>query len=170
MQNSQNKIALHAKETLILLSQCLENLDHDQYVSSLEILSGASIGAHSRHILELFQQLLLGYESSVINYENRKRNKSIELNIDYALETIAKIIINLEKTNKALSVSVCKDKLDYIKSNYYRELLYNIEHCVHHQAIIKIALIHLNVGEINPEFGVAKSTLEYKNNVHSKLL
>ena len=49
-----------------------------------------------------------------------------------------------------------------IESNYYRELMYNIEHCIHHQAIIKIALLHLGKTEIVENFGIAKSTIEYR--------
>ena len=50
-----------------------------------------------------------------------------------------------------------------IETNYYRELIYNIEHAVHHMAIMKIG-IH----EVAPyislpaDFGVAASTIRYK--------
>ena len=49
-----------------------------------------------------------------------------------------------------------------IETNYYRELMYNIEHCIHHQAIIKIALLNFGKTEIAENLGVAKSTIEYK--------
>lgn len=46
-----------------------------------------------------------------------------------------------------------------IATNFYRELLYNIEHCIHHQAIIKIAMLHMGKTQIPAHFGVAKSTM-----------
>jgi hypothetical protein len=42
-------------------------------------------------------------------------------------------------------------------------LMYNIEHCVHHQAIIKIAFLFLGKQEFVESFGVAKSTIKYRN-------
>lgn len=49
-----------------------------------------------------------------------------------------------------------------IESNYFRELLYNLEHCIHHQALIKVAVLQLDYLQIDPDFGVARSTLEYR--------
>jgi hypothetical protein len=40
--------------------------------------------------------------------------------------------------------------------------LFNIEHCVHHQAVIKIGLIYLEKTELSESFGAAKSTIEYR--------
>jgi hypothetical protein len=52
-----------------------------------------------------------------------------------------------------------------VESNYLRELLYNLEHCIHHQALIKcfaakphyFALVEWPIQQLNTE-----------NNVHSK--
>jgi hypothetical protein len=49
-----------------------------------------------------------------------------------------------------------------IESNYQRELLYNLEHCIHHQAMIKVAIIQSSLVAIDENFGVARSTIEYK--------
>lgn len=49
-----------------------------------------------------------------------------------------------------------------IQSNYYRELLYNLEHCVHHQALIKVAVLQFENILIDDNFGVARSTIEYR--------
>ena len=50
-----------------------------------------------------------------------------------------------------------------INTTLYRELQYNVEHAVHHMAIIKIALIN-NFGdvEIPASFGIAHSTIKYQ--------
>ncbi|MCA1746680.1 MAG: hypothetical protein LC655_03220, partial [Bacteroidales bacterium] len=51
-----------------------------------------------------------------------------------------------------------------ISSSVGRELAYCIEHSIHHQAIIKAGLIDLNCTElVSSEFGVAYSTIRYRN-------
>ena len=49
-----------------------------------------------------------------------------------------------------------------IETNYERELLYNLEHSIHHQALIKVALLQLQSVEIPENFGVAQSTIVYR--------
>jgi len=49
-----------------------------------------------------------------------------------------------------------------IETNYYRELLYNLEHCIHHQALIRVALFQMENIKVNANFGVAPSTIEYR--------
>ena len=50
-----------------------------------------------------------------------------------------------------------------IETNYNRELLYNLEHCIHHQALIKVALLQSESITVDANFGVARSTIEYRN-------
>jgi hypothetical protein len=49
-----------------------------------------------------------------------------------------------------------------IPSFYFRELLYNLEHCIHHQALIKVALLDMPHICISDTFGVAPSTIQYR--------
>ncbi len=49
-----------------------------------------------------------------------------------------------------------------IQTNYFRELLYNLEHCIHHQALIKVAVFQLENIKVTENFGIAPSTIEYK--------
>ncbi|KPM32074.1 Hypothetical protein I595_1723 [Croceitalea dokdonensis DOKDO 023] len=47
-----------------------------------------------------------------------------------------------------------------VQSTFFRELLYNIEHLVHHLAIIKIGIQSLESKvEISDDFGIAASTI-----------
>jgi hypothetical protein len=48
---------------------------------------------------------------------------------------------NLEKENKNIELLQIIDGEKFIESNYFRELLYNLEHCIHHQALIKVAIL-----------------------------
>lgn len=63
-----------AVETLKELIGVLENLQYDEYVETHFILSHGTVGQHTRHIVELFQQLMEGYAAGVIDYDHRKRD------------------------------------------------------------------------------------------------
>jgi hypothetical protein len=133
------------------------------YASPCHALSNATIGQHTRHIVELYQCLLTGYPTAAINYDGRKRNQLYENDAMAAVDAIKEILQNLEQPDKPVKIycgddgnSVC------IESNYYREVLYNLEHCIHHQALIKVALLTIKDINIENSFGVAPSTLQYR--------
>ena len=48
-------------------------------------------------------------------------------------------------------------------SSFYRELAYNIEHAIHHMALLKVAVNQtLTYIELPQNFGVASSTIRYQ--------
>jgi hypothetical protein len=151
-------------EALNSLADVLQQLAvQSLYTNTCEALSNATIGQHTRHIIELYQCLIEGYPGGKINYDDRKRNPLYENDIPAAIEVIREIQKNLELPDKEVSIfcgtddnSVC------IESNYYREVLYNLEHCIHHQALIKVALLSIKNINIADGFGVAPSTLQYR--------
>ena len=50
-----------------------------------------------------------------------------------------------------------------IETSFFRELIYCMDHCIHHQSLIKIALLEQNlIHFIDPNFGVAFSTQIYR--------
>lgn len=151
-----------AVETLKELIGVLENLHYDEYVETHLILSHGTIGQHTRHIVELFQQLMEGYTEGVIDYDHRKRDLRLSHNIDCAMEALAEIICKLNKSEKMLQLQGAHLENETLTTTYSRELLYNLEHCIHHQAIIKIALISTGRNNLTDSFGVAKSTLLYR--------
>ncbi len=146
------------------LIRLLQQLSNEEYSNPCVQLSNSSIGEHARHIIELFQCLENQYESGVINYDQRQRNVLIQTNTDFAIEKIVAIQNNLDKENKNI---LLQHKIDgkeiQTESNYYRELLYNFDHCIHHQALIKVAVLQFSTIEIDDNFGVARSTIEYRN-------
>jgi len=150
-------------KTLTELSGLLTQLSDDDYCCPCHELSNATIGEHTRHIIEMFQCLENQYESGIVNYDNRKRDYTIQTNTVFAKECIDIILNQVDKENKELQLQQIVDgeKL-LIQSNYQRELLYNLEHCIHHQALIKVAIIQSNSVAIDENFGVARSTIEYR--------
>lgn len=151
------------RKTLLELSELVSQLSDKDYCFPCYDLSNATIGEHTRHIIELFQCLENQYENGIVNYDNRKRDKRIQTNTLFAQECIATILNQINKPNKKLQLQqIIDNETILIESNYDRELLYNLEHCIHHQALIKVALIQMATIEIDENFGVARSTIEYR--------
>lgn len=160
---SNAPLFLAAKEVLISTTNIIKSLTVDEYTTKISLLDNSSIGQHSRHIIELFQQLLNGYELAEVDYDNRARNLAIQENMEVAVACMAKTMIEVERPNKPLQLkSMVAGANTHIESNYYRELLFTVEHCIHHQAIIKIGLSHLQKEVKDKSFGVAPSTLKYR--------
>ena len=150
-------------KTLNELSDLLSQFNDSDYTNPCSGLSNATIGEHTRHIIEMFQCLENQYEDGIINYDARKRDYQIQTNISFAKEAIETILNQLDKPNKNLQLQQIVDEEELIiDSNYNRELLYNLEHCIHHQALIKVAILQMEHIQIDENFGVARSTIEYK--------
>lgn len=151
------------RKTLRELSDVIVQLSDDDYCYPCKDLSNATIGEHTRHIIELFQCLISQYESGVVNYDSRKRDTLMQTNTVFAATCITGIANQIDKPNKPLQLQQRVDGISLaIETNYHRELLYNLEHCIHHQALIKVALLQINSVEVDDNFGVARSTLEYR--------
>jgi hypothetical protein len=150
------------KNTLIDFKNLLIQLSDEHYTMPISNLSNASIGQHSRHIIELFQCLLASYEEGILNYDARERNRQIETESSYAIKALDEIVQKYQKENKDLIINQAIDcGFVSVKTNYHRELLYNLEHCIHHQALIKVALFQLENITVHENFGIAPSTIEY---------
>ena len=151
------------QNTLNELCNLLEQLTNDDYSQPCLALSNSSIGEHTRHSIEMFQCLEFQYESGVVNYDNRQRDKKIETDTNFAIDALKTVIENLNKPNKKIVLQQIIDGEELnIESNYDRELLYNLEHCIHHQALIKVAVLQNKNINIDADFGVARSTIEYR--------
>jgi hypothetical protein len=145
------------------LIDLLNQLSKKDYSNPCAELSNASIGEHTRHIIEMFQCLENQYDLGTVNYDKRERNVLIQTDNNYAIHHILEIKKNIEKENKNIDLQQVIDGEEIlIQSNYYRELLYNLEHCIHHQALIKVAILKFDNVNINENFGVARSTIEYR--------
>jgi len=155
-------------QILSQLEDTIEQILPEDLSRPSSTLSGSTIGQHLRHTLEFFLCLEKGFETGVINYDKRAHDKRIETNKSMAISSIRSIRDFIEGglQDKALQLEVCYERHsgEYctIPTSYYRELTYNIEHAIHHMAIIKIG-----VSEIAPyvklpdHFGVAISTVRY---------
>jgi hypothetical protein len=149
----------------------LTDLTDDTYRRSPARLSQHRVGAHLRHILEFYECFLDGLESNHIDYDARKRKVSIETSRAAAMDTVHSLIARLQ--DNPLIQADCilwvrmedcdHDALDdrFLTSSTGRELQVLSSHTIHHFALIALTLIALGV-PVDPDFGVAPSTLRYR--------
>lgn len=156
------------QDVLKQLNQLLTNINQEEYVSPAFSLSSATIGQHVRHLIEGFTCFLEGYEQGTINYDRRKRDKKIENFRSIALKSLESIVeqINTIDMNKELVLELNYSEPNEINhtvsSSAGRELAYNIEHAIHHMALIKIGVREVCPHTSLPEnFGIAYSTIKH---------
>jgi hypothetical protein len=154
------------KESFTQLSLVLEQVSPEEYVQPSQNLSNATIGQHTRHIIEMYQCLLNGYQAGEVCYDHRKRDIAIETNKDIAKRLLVDIASQSEQPNKNLELKAIYGDASAeelrVGTNYYRELAYNLEHTIHHMALIKVGLKELNTIEVSESFGVASSTSRHR--------
>jgi len=148
------------------LSGSLDLLDGQQYNYSCKNLSGNTIGQHVRHIIEMFQCLENGYQTGEVDYEKRKRDKQMETDKIFAAALLAEIIHQIRKENKTLYLNTYYNdpvvEPEKIVTNYFREIAYNLEHTIHHMALIRVGLREIGDISVDDSYGVASSTIKFR--------
>lgn len=159
------------RERLLELRQVLSQLDDSTLSATLENLQGSTLGMHIRHILEFYQCLFESLKNGDLNYDLRKRDVGIETSGSEGVRCIDELLRSLQDYPEDLPLRLHADysnngterKISQATS-YFRELLYNIEHCVHHLAIIRIGIRELDMRiTMDENLGVAASTLRNRN-------
>jgi len=155
------------------LTDLVNQIDEHDFIKPAETLSNSTIGQHIRHTLEFFICLEQGYSEGTINYDKRAHDKLIESDKYIALSTIDRVrnfVATLIEKPLRLELGYDLEKDDFftIETTATRELVYNIEHAVHHMAIIKIGVREI-ASYINlcPDFGIAASTIRFKGSTVS---
>ncbi len=152
------------------IENTISSLNDQQYTESMEVLSNATIGQHIRHMLEFYQAIDVAHKTGEIDYDDRKRSLKMESSIEFAKESIEVIKKNMvtytEDKQIAMSgnYSLDSEKSSTISTSLSRELAFSMEHTIHHLAIIKNALVIQGV-KLEENFGVAPSTIRFKNNI-----
>ena len=152
--------------TLTQLRFVLSQLSHEEYKRSLPVLNNSSIGQHTRHVIEFLQTLRNGYNSGVINYDKRIRNSVIENDLGQALDALSNIGDSVFMDDKELLLigSYSNDVTDEttVRTSYYREIVYNLEHAIHHMAMIRIAVSQSTNLVVPSDFGIAPATIHHR--------
>lgn len=154
------------------LADAVQQLKDADFTKPSETLSKSTLGQHLRHTLEFFLCLESGYYKGLVNYDRRSHDKLIENDRAIALGAIQKIKVFLNETKKDQSLKLevgynrASDECITIDTNFLRELTYNIEHAVHHMAIMKIGIREVAPYVSLPaDFGVAVSTIRHQESL-----
>ncbi len=162
------ELSTASKNVLHQLSTVVGEIKESDFIKPVPSLNQSTLGQHVRHTLEFFICLIDGYNTGFVSYDKRKHDKNLESDKSLALSVIQKVMLFLDKNpvDKSFVLEACYDPesdiSQSVKSTYYRELAYNIEHAIHHMAIIKIGIREICQDVQIPEgFGVAVSTIKY---------
>ncbi|MCM5663278.1 DinB family protein [Galbibacter mesophilus] len=159
-----------AKSNLLALKEIISKLSLEQFKEPILVLNHSSIGMHVRHVLEFYQCLFNAVSKEVLNYDDRLRNKQIETDLSYCLTILDEILLKIDGADENSVFTLFANYAidgerapEEVQTTMKRELIYNIEHTVHHLAIIKIGVKALDPSiEFNENIGVAASTLRFK--------
>jgi hypothetical protein len=145
-----------------------EVLDDKQFTTPIELLGNATVGKHTRHIIEAFQAVVDGVESCKVSFDKRKRETVLELDKSAAADRMQLLFDSLCECDLRKAVELQNDfdyspteSWNHIPSTLERELIYAMEHAIHHLAIIKIGIRHEFGIELPEDFGVAPSTIRF---------
>lgn len=157
------------------LTDMVSQLTEQDFIKPVDTLGNSTLGQHLRHTVEFFMCLEKGFESGVINYDKRAHDKLIESDKFIALSVLSKIneFVTDHRSDKALKLEAAydldKEEFVTIETNYLRELVYNIEHAVHHMAIMKIGIREAApYVKLANDFGIAASTIRYQETVAAR--
>ena len=154
------------------LSNVVRQIDPEDFSRPSTALSNSTVGQHLRHTLEFFICLEKGFDVGVVNYDQRDHDQQIETDKDLALSVISRVqnFVSRRSANRPLLLEVGYERdnenSQSIETNYHRELTYNIEHAVHHMAIMKIGMREVAPYLIiSSDFGIALSTIRHKESL-----
>ena len=157
-----------ADECIQHLTQGLElitALADEDYALASPGSAWSSPGAHTRHLLDFIDCLLMGIDARRVDYTARKRKADVEESRERGIRAIEAAIEGLERVRLLdgrlpLEVRPEPDQ-DFTNSTLARELQFVSAHAVHHHASIRMTLAHRGI-EAPHDYGVAPSTLAHR--------
>ncbi|RME73444.1 MAG: DinB family protein [Verrucomicrobia bacterium] len=130
---------------------------------------GASIGGHLRHVIDHYRCFLRGAETGAIDYDARERSPAIESDPEVAVAALREVSDELGQLAVEVLDAAARVRMDtggaeerpWTRSSVRRELQFLLSHTVHHFALIAM-ICRARGHAVEPEFGVAPSTLRYR--------
>jgi uncharacterized damage-inducible protein DinB len=160
---------------MMQLAEVIGQLTDQEYARPLPVLSGNTIGKHVRHILEFYELLALSAQTGQLNYDRRQRDLRLEVDTDEAIRRIGSADRSMQRLdlNRSLQLDIDLSTSGAypipIPSSFARELHYNIEHAIHHMALIQVAVrTHFPTVSLPLHFGVANSTVQHQSREQAK--
>ncbi|MBT8196270.1 MAG: hypothetical protein HKO56_03540 [Bacteroidia bacterium] len=152
------------------LTELTDNLNELDYCRPLTVLSDNTIGKHVRHIIEFFECFDEGCKSGMVDYDKRERNIELEQSPIYAstklndlYESISSVNSNVSLKLNSMLTGEMPAGASPVETSFKRELIYTLEHAIHHMAIIEIGIKQeIKHFDLPENFGVAFSTVSYR--------
>ncbi|BDA80311.1 hypothetical protein LPTSP3_g32410 [Leptospira kobayashii] len=146
------------------LNTILGELKEEEFIEKDSLLCGSSIGQHVRHTLEFIECLMNSKEGEFFSYDDRKRNPTLESSLTFAREVLEKTELDLADyipPRKIRLKHILNETDSFItETNGERELLFVLDHMIHHMALIRIAMENKFHWILLPaDFGYTPSTL-----------
>ncbi|TXR53757.1 DinB family protein [Reinekea thalattae] len=150
------------------LNQLVDLINKSKTIYKTKTDATASIGEHCRHILDHYRAVQKGLENCCIDYNLRTRNSAEETQFESALDNIEQIsawLNNLQQSDYsdvAVISEICLDQeqSETLSSNLDRELLYLLNHSIHHLAYASLSARNLGI-ELPKHIGLAPGTATY---------
>lgn len=158
------------------------NVTDEQYTKIVTPYASSSMGAHFRHILDMFHALKNSYQTAtsvvntdaltVVDYDYRRRGAAVEDQRTVALDELKEIKSWMRVLGKNLStfgnvgvrikteVTLQDTQSVELDSSIFRELIFISSHAVHHYALITVIAKLQNIS-VNDSIGLAPATVSY---------
>ena len=125
-----------------------------------------SVGAHVRHCLDHVRAVLDAADGAVLSYDRRERDLALEHDRTRGIRALRQQGRRLEAligrpADQPLRLDAqvdCSGSTVEVASSLGRELVFVLQHTIHHQAILALLLADRGV-TIPPRFGYAPSTV-----------
>ncbi len=160
--------------SLLQISDILEVVVQLPETYAVNFYCDANAGKHVRHVLDHFLAYLPAIETGVLDYNMRNRDSVVENDRRAAkeqLDGVVKVLKTLPVDEKCLKIiseiDVTNTKSDSFSSNTSRELLYLINHTMHHAAYIKLLAKNCDI-DLPEYIGLAPSTASHMREIGHK--
>src|SRR5208283_2276226 len=147
-------LSVAVKDVLQQGCSFLDGLSDEVYARPLNGTLSSSLGAHYRHVLDHFFCLQEGIGTGRVNYDERRRNPQLEVSVAQArfatevlIEEFHGLAADVLQRECAVTYSVgySEGGVDMVRSNLAREVMFCVEHAIHHYAILKLLCAGLGV-------------------------
>lgn len=131
----------------------------------------ANVGQHIRHVFDHMLAIKLAVEEGVVDYDKRDRGNEVETDRLMASQQLSLLRLWIQtedfddrRVSVASEIDCANTKRMHFDSNLNREILYVINHTIHHAAHIKLVLAQFGIN-LPAHIGVAPGTASF--NRHS---
>ena len=147
------------------LASVLERVSDLDYVAKPPSGVSGAIGAHVRHCLDHVNAVLEPASDGVVRYDGRRRHATLETDRRIAAATLRRSAERLEALTRETADAplLLESQVDrqgacvQVISSLARELVFVLQHTIHHQALVALLLAGRGV-PVPQTFGYAPST------------